>query len=261
MIRNRLVLTLLLDNGILVNSREFNLNNICEIDTVLTYLNFDMIDELIILDISREKKDINKFKKNIEKLTKKSFLPVSAGGGISSIEDCKLLLASGVDKVVLNTIATTNIKFINELSNKFGKQFIVISIDVKKVDNRYEVYSDNGTKKTTMNLVTYIKELENNGAGELYIRSITHDGCLKGYDLELLKLVRKHTNLPIIIAGGVGDFIHLKEGIEHGANAVNIGNLFHYIGESLIKAKDYMRSNGIDTPNSYWNFSLKGQLI
>lgn len=256
--KNRLILTLMLDEGILVNSRNFTLNNICEIETVLTYLDFNVIDELVVLDISRKEKSIQKFRTQIEKLTKKAFIPVSAGGGISTIEDCKELLHSGVDKVILNTNAIKNLEFVKEISNTFGKQFLVVSIDVKKQNDKYTIYSNNAQERTDLELKTYLKELEKAGVGEIYLRSIDTDGSQSGYDIELLKEVREFTSLPIIIAGGLGEFTHLKDGIENGANAVSIGNLFHYIGEGLYKAKEYMKKNGIDTPKSKWNFSVKG---
>lgn len=258
--KNRLVLTLMLNEGILVNSRNFETNNICEIETVLTYLNFNIIDELILLDISREDKSIDKFRTQVEKITKKCFIPVSAGGGVKTIEDCKKLLLSGVDKVIINSEAIDNIGFIRAVSNAFGKQFVVVSIDVKKENNRFVVYKNNATKKTSLDLKQYLDDLENAGAGEIYLRSIDNDGSQMGYDLPLLEFVRENSSLPIIIAGGLGKFEHLKEGIDKGANAVSVGNLFHYVGEGLYKAKDYMKQKGLNVSTSQWNFSVKSEI-
>lgn len=254
--KNRLVLTLLLKDSILINSREFVQNNVSDISTVLTYLNFNMIDEIFILNVSDDRKNKEQFFEDVKKLTKQCFIPVSIGGGISSLEDCYKALDAGADKIVINTKCANDKKFITQVSDIFGKQFVVVSVDVKKTAEIYEVFVNRAKEKIEEDFISYIQDLERHGAGEILLRSINNDGSGDGYDLELIKLVSKNVRIPLVAAGGMGDFNHLSEAINSGANAVNVGNLFHFIGEGLIKAKDYLKSNGMNFPRSQWSFSI-----
>ncbi len=256
--RNRLILTLLINDGLLVNSCQFCLNNMCEVETLLTYLDYNSIDELVILNVTRGKKNKKHFLNCVEKITQKCFLPVSVGGGIETIEDCYDILNSGADKAVINSCAVKNMNFISQLSNTFGKQFVVCSIDAKiKNKNEYKTYFENGSKDTDIDVIDLIKLYEEKGAGEIYLRSMDMDGTQQGFDLDLIKMASDSTSLPIISAGGVGDYEDLAKGIEAGAMAVSIGNLFHFVGISLVKAREFMKSDGINIPESKWNFSTR----
>ena len=256
MLKKRLILCLLLKKDIFANSRNFNLQLVGNLETIAQYLNFDAIDELVLLEVSRDKRDMQKLSENIMELTKKCFIPITVGGGVSSICDIKLLLKSGADKVVINTTAIENPGFITEASKIFGSQCIVVSIDVKKnKEGKYEVYSHNGQKNTGKELIEWAKEVEKLGAGELFLTSIDKDGAGSGYDLELIKNVSEAVTIPVIASGGVGKFQHLVDGIKEGnASAVSAANLFHFIGDSLIKAKIYVQSKGLDFPHTLWNF-------
>ena len=215
-----------------------------------------MIDELFILNVSENRKEKSQFFRDVETLTKKCFLPVSIGGGITTIEDCQSALNSGADKIVINTQAAYNTDFLTEVSNIFGKQFVVASVDVRKEKDEYIIYTNRTKEKIDTDFISYIQELERSGAGEILLRSIDKDGEGEGYDLELINLASRNVKIPIVAAGGMGDFNHLSIAIENGANAVNVGNLFHFIGEGLIKAKDYLKSNGMNFATSQWNFSV-----
>lgn len=256
MLKKRLILCLLLKKDIFANSRNFNLQLVGNLETIAQYLNFDAIDELVVLEVSRDKHDIQKLSENIMELTKKCFIPITVGGGVSSIDDIKLLLKSGADKVVINTAAIENPEFITEAAKIFGSQCIVVSIDVKQnKEGKYEVYSHNGQKNTGREVIEWAKEVEKLGAGEIFLTSIDKDGAGTGYDLKLIKTVSEEVTIPVIASGGVGEFQHLVDGIKEGnASAVSAANLFHFIGDSLIKAKIYVQSKGLDFPHTLWNF-------
>ena len=255
--KTRVILTLLVKDGLFVNSRRFALNNMCNVETILTYLDFRSIDEVVVLDVSRGRKNSRTFTDVLQRLTKQCFVPVVAGGGISSIEDCNRLLRAGADKLAINSKATEDIGFIAQASRTFGAQCIVGSVDVKKVNQQYRVYSHNGSIDTGIDVLDWTTALEEHQVGEILLRSMDHDGMANGYDLELLELVSNHVAVPIIATGGVGDFPHLKQGVQAGAQAVALGNIFHFMGISLIKAKDYLHSQGVNVSKSKWNFSIR----
>ena len=133
----------------------------------------------------------------------------------------------------------------------------MVSVDVKKINDEYIVFSNNGQVQTKYKVVEWSQRLEKLGAGEILIRSIDMDGTSRGYDLELVKLISDNINIATIASGGVGEFKHLAEGIRAGAHAVSVGNIFHFLGESLIKAKEYLVAEGLRSTKSKWNFSIR----
>lgn len=256
MIRKRLILSLLIKDTFFVNSRNFDLQAIIDLDALIQHLNFEAIDELIILNVSREKKDLDKFCEQIKEIAKNCFVPISAGGGIKIIEDFHKLLRSGADKIVINTVAIEMPGLITEAAECFGSQCIVVSIDVRKnKQGMYEVYSHNGEINTKKEVLEWAKEVEGLGAGEIFLTSIDRDGTCQGYDLGLIKKIAEAVTIPVIASGGVGEFEHLVEGITKGhALAVSLANLFHFVGHNLINAKKYLQSKDLGFPEPLWNF-------
>lgn len=204
-------------------------------------------DELIFLDINHHAKS-NILYKLIENIANQCFMPLTVGGGIKTIEDIRKILQVGADKVAINSEAIANPYFIAQASQIFGKQCIVASVDVKKKSkNEYEVYSDGGRKATGLDPLKWIKELERLGAGEILLTSIDKEGTMSGYDLELLNMVSKSINIPLIANGGVGTLQHLVDGVKIGkASAVACSSLFHFTDQSTIKAKSYLSEAGIN---------------
>jgi imidazole glycerol-phosphate synthase subunit HisF len=180
-------------------------------------------------------------------------VPISAGGGVTTLTDFETLLDSGADKVVVNSQALREPQFITEAARRFGSQCVVISIDCKRRLGANRVMAMNGTVDTGREVVAWAREAEQRGAGEIFLTSIDRDGTGTGYDLDLLRSVVDAVNIPIIASGGVGEFQHLTDGIERGgASAVSAANIFHYIGNGLVKAKQHMISKGASVP--MWNF-------
>ena len=182
----------------------------------------------------------------VEKTSKKCFVPLTVGGGVRSVEDISKLLNCGADKVSINTAAVQDSKIVEESSKKFGSQCIVVAIDAKLNGDKWEVFTHGGRNNSGINVLTYAKEMEENGAGELLVTSMDRDGTQVGYDIDLMSKISSQINIPIIASGGVGDLDHLVDGIRLGkASAVLAASIFHYGKYSVKEAKEYLDSKGI----------------
>jgi cyclase len=191
------------------------------------------VDELIFLDIdaSRGKKEPSYGL--IAKIAGECFMPFSYGGGIGTLKQIEEILKSGAEKIIINTQAFQKKSFINEAATRFGSSTIVVSIDVKKrsIDG-YTVCIKGGSLNTGKKPVEYAKEMENQGAGEIFLNSIDRDGTMEGYDLELIKSVSESVAIPVIACGGAGNLNDLGLAVrEGGASAVAAGSFFVFQGK------------------------------
>jgi len=203
-------------------------------------------DEICFLDITASNENRKTILDVIKKTSENCFVPLTVGGGVRSLEDINKLLVSGADKVSINTAAVNNENLIKESSKKFGSQCIVVAIDAKKKNDKWEVYTHGGRTGTGIDVLDFAKKMENSGAGELLITSMDRDGTQKGYDIELISKIERNVNIPIIASGGVGTLEHLFEGIKYGnASAVLAASIFHYGTHSIQEAKQYLDSKGI----------------
>jgi cyclase len=254
MLKKRMILCLLMrSDGVFCNSRNFTLQPVGELNWIQRYLNFSAIDELVLLNVDREPKNVVLFSEHMIALSRRCFVPISAGGGVKTLGDFDSLLGSGADKVVVNTEALRKPEFISAAANRFGAQCVVVSIDARQCPGGEHVMALNGSHDTGRDVVTWAREVESRGAGEIFLTSIDRDGTGVGYDLDLLRRVVDAVSIPVIASGGVGEFQHLTDGVERGgASAVSAANIFHYIGDGLVKAKQHMISRGANVP--MWNF-------
>ncbi len=203
-------------------------------------------DEICFLDItaSNESRDI--IYDVVEKTSKKCFVPLTVGGGIKSVEDISKLLNCGADKVSINTAAVENSKVVIDSSKKFGSQCIVVAIDAKKNNDKWEVFTHGGRNNSGIDALEYAKQMEGHGAGELLVTSMDRDGTQVGYDIDLMSKISSQVNIPVIASGGVGNLDHLVDGIKLGkASAVLAASIFHYGKHSVKEAKEYLDSKGI----------------
>ena len=193
-------------------------------------------DEICFLDITASHEKRKAMLEVVKKTTRNCFIPITVGGGVSSLEDINSLLLSGADKVSINTAAVKDINFIKEASRKFGAQCIVVAVDAKKIsEKKWEVFTHGGRNSTGIDAIEYAKKAQNNGAGEILLTSMDKDGTKSGYDLELLKKITSSLSIPVIASGGVGNLDHLYEGVkEGGASALLAASIFHF-GELSIK--------------------------
>ncbi len=249
MLKTRLVCCLILQDELLVQSIGFRKYlPIGKAKTAVEFMTNWDIDEIVILDMTatteRRKPNLDL----ISHVSKKCFVPLTAGGGISSVEDVKNLIRAGADKVCINHMALQNAGFISESAKFFGSQCIVISIDAKRnTQGGYEVYADSGERPTGLDPVSWARTVEEYGAGEILLNSIDRDGAASGYDVALVRSVAEAVQIPVIACGGVGVMNHFVEGLVEGkASAVAAANIFQHVEHSAIVAKSYMKNAGID---------------
>ncbi|MEK0419397.1 MAG: hypothetical protein RIQ65_90 [Pseudomonadota bacterium] len=199
-------------------------------------------DEICFLDITASNENRKILLNKISETANNCFIPLTVGGGITSIEDIKSLLLAGADKVSINTAAVKNHNFIKESSIKFGSQCIVIAIDAKKTsENKWEVFTHGGRNPTGIDVIEYAKLAEKNGAGEILLTSMDRDGTKIGYDIELTRLVSSSLSIPVIASGGAGNIEHLYQVLEKGlASAVLAASIFHFGDYTIQQAKNYL---------------------
>jgi cyclase len=248
MVKKRLVACLLWRDGVIIQSVKFQHTNIIgDAQTAVDFFNVWGVDEIVLLDVSRNDSNQDEFRKVLKDLSTRCFVPLTVGGWVQTLEDFRKLLSIGADKISINTKATINPKFVTDASNRFGSQCVTVSIDVKKTSNGYEVVSDRGQDSTGIQPAVWAKRVEELGAGEIFLTSIDKDGSQSGYDLDLIKSVSDAVSVPVVASGGVGRWKHLVDGIvKGGADAVSVANRLHHVQHSTKKAKDHLQSAGID---------------
>ena len=250
MLKKRLIFTLLYDSGSFMLSRNFRLQRVGDINWLQSNYNFSQIacfiDELIVLDVTRGNRNISTFCEALKTLTSGCFVPISAGGGVRSVRDAQMLLRSGADKIVLNTPLFEEDDLVKNLSEEFGQQCLVGSIDIIKVaDNEYSVITESGKRRVNSSAKDALVRLSSKPIGELYLNSIDQDGTGQGYDLRILELIPDTWTMPIILAGGVGNANHLAEGFaDSRVDAVATANLFNFIGDGLQQARELLVKDG-----------------
>jgi len=204
-------------------------------------------DEICFLDITASSDSRNIILDVVKKTANQIFIPLTVGGGVRKIQDISDLLRAGADKVSINTAAVKNKNFVKESVKEFGSQCIVVAVDAKTVSkNKWEIFTHGGRKKTGIDVIEYVKQVEDLGAGEILLTSMDRDGTKKGYDLDLTKKVSGIVKIPVIASGGVGTLEALYHGLKIGnASAVLAASIFHFGEFSISEAKKYLDSRGI----------------
>jgi imidazole glycerol-phosphate synthase subunit HisF len=233
MIFPRIIPVLLLKNNGLYKTLKFkNPKYVGDPLNAVKVFNEKEVDELILIDFTATIENKSPSYGLIEDIASQCFMPLCYGGGINSIDSIKQLVQSGVEKIALNSKAADDPSFVEKAANLFGSSTIVISIDVKKnLLGKYEVYSHSGSKKVKLRPEEYAKHMEERGAGEILLNSISNDGTMLGYDLELIKSVSSSVRIPVITCGGAGEINHFKDAYDSGASAMAAGSLFVFHGK------------------------------
>lgn len=260
MLRNRLIFGLIYNNGAFMQSRNFRLQRVGDINWLEKNYRFQKIsfslDELVVVDATRENKDINKFSAVVSRIVEDVFIPVAAGGGIRRIEDAELLFKSGADKVILNTPLYENPALAKEIVERFGAQSLVASVDYKIIEDKPVVHIRDGSLAIPLSIEEYLLHLKELGVGEILFNSIDQDGTGFGYDIENIEKYAKTVTTPFIVMGGAGNEKHLTAGLAiAGVTAVATANLFNFIGNGLPNARAYMNDNGSNL--AYWESTDK----
>lgn len=249
MLRKRLIFGLIYNNGGFMQSRNFRLQRVGDINWLEKNYKFQKIsfslDELLVIDATKGTKDIEKFSSLVSRLVEDVFIPVAAGGGIRKIEDAELLFNSGADKVVLNSPLYNDPELATEIINRFGSQSLVASVDYKVIDGVPVVHINDGTTAIPISLEDYLQHLEQLEVGEIIFNSIDKDGTGFGYDIDNIEKYAKAVNMPFIIMGGAGNEHHLSSGLSiDEVSGVATANLFNFIGNGLPNARSFMLEHG-----------------
>jgi cyclase len=258
--KTRIVPVIMLKNGNVVQSKKFKRHQILgDPSSVVRRLSNWFSDELIYLDISRPDQEQVELRADLkhkpkyttleimEEVSQKCFMPLTCGGGVKKIDDIYDRLRVGADKVSINTQAFHDLSFINKSSKEFGSQCIIASIDAKRVESpsKWEVFVGCGKIATGKDPISWAKELEAQGAGEIIINSIDQDGSAQGYDIELVHTLTNAVRIPVIALGGVGEWQHFADCIDQAKpSAVAAGNIFHFKENSIYHANNFLYKSG-----------------
>jgi len=202
-------------------------------------------DELIFLDIDSSVENREIVIDIIRKVSEEIFMPITIGGGVKDVDDFRLFLSNGADKVAINTYAVKTPDLITQASKKFGAQCVVVGIDYKKMHGGYKVFIDGGKEETEYDPLIWAKECEKLGAGEILLTNIDNDGVGEGMDVDMISMVTKQINIPVIASGGCGLASHFIQGFNAGADAVSAGTFFCFKDQSPIQTRAHIANAGI----------------
>jgi cyclase len=212
------------------------------------------VDELVLVDIVAHRSDAGPDFESIDEFGQDCFVPLTVGGGITHIDQVQRLLRAGADKVCINTAAYADPELISEIAKRHGVQCVVASIDVHAEEDNagWRCFSHAGQKHTGREVVTWARELEDRGAGEILLTSIERDGTMQGYDLALIASVAEAVSIPVIASGGAGNYQHMVEAVtQAGASAVAAASIFHFTEQTPAGVKAAMAAAGIPVRNSF----------
>jgi imidazole glycerol-phosphate synthase subunit HisF len=248
--KHRLIASLLVYNGDVVQTRRFRpTNNVGSAFTAVDFFNGWTVDEIIVLEISKDDAYLERFETIVEGLSRRCFVPLTVGGKIRDLRQVQAYTRAGADKVAINTAALARPALITEIADRFGRQCVVVSIDGRRnpqMPSGYEAVGDGGRLPSGRDARAWAEEAVRFGAGEILLNEIEHDGDKRGYDLGLIRLISDAVDIPVVAFGGVANWDHMVEGVRQGhAHAVAAGNIFHYTEHSTKKAKEYMAAAGL----------------
>lgn len=204
------------------------------------------LDEIILLDIDASLAGRAPDQELVRRASRKCFVPLTVGGGIRSLDHMNALIHGGADKIAVNTAALEDPGLINRASAVLGDQCVLVSMDVRRGDTGYEVFSHGGQRPTGLHPVVWARDAASRGAGEILVNAIDRDGCKRGFDLELMALVADAVRIPVIACGGAGHPDHFAAiARDTGVSAIAAGNYFHFTEHSPMVTKAYLAQAGI----------------
>lgn len=249
----RIIPCLDVDNGRVVKGVNFvGIRDAGDPVEIAKRYNDEGADEITFLDITATHEGRATTVQTVEKIASEVFIPLTVGGGIRAVEDIRIMLNAGADKVSINSAAVFNPEFVKAASDRFGAQCIVVAIDAKKVSlpgetDRWEIFTHGGRKPTGLDAVEWAVKMAEFGAGEILLTSMDGDGTKKGYDLGVTRAISEAVSIPVIASGGVGNLQHLVDGVMlGGADAVLAASIFHFREYTIPEAKQFMRERGIE---------------
>ena len=208
--------------------------------------NDEGIDELVVLDVTATTEGRRALETTIAQVSRELFIPLTVGGGIRSEGDAAALVDAGADKVSVNSAALRDPSLLTRLADRYGSQAVVVAIDAKRGDGRYDVFARSGKAPTGRDAVEWAVEAESRGAGEILLTSIDRDGVRSGFDCALTSAVSTAVSIPVIASGGAGTFEHFLEVFTGGrADAALAASVFHFAEHAVADLKAYLSDNGI----------------
>ncbi len=214
------------------------------IESAIKYNNLGA-DELVFLDITATHEKRDTVVHIVEEVAKEVFIPFTVGGGISSLDDIYSLLNAGCDKVSINSMAVKNPNLIKEASKRFGSSCITVAMDIKNINGKHFIFTAGGRVNENIEAISWAKQVEDLGAGEILLTSMDKDGTKNGYDLEILNKISSSLSIPVIASGGAGKMEHIKEAFENGADAALAASIFHFGEIGIMDLKRYLNKEGI----------------
>lgn len=205
-------------------------------------------DEVVFLDITASSDGRSTQLEWVRQVASKVFIPFTVGGGISTVEDFRMILREGADKISINSAAIMNPQLISDAADKFGSQCVVVAIDAKRRSDGdgWTIYKNGGRVDMGLDAVEWAMRAERMGAGEILLTSMDCDGTKEGYDIALTKAVADAVKIPVIASGGAGELVHFKEAlVDAGAEAALAASLFHYKELEIRQVKEYLREQGV----------------
>lgn len=250
MLKKRIIPIQLLSEGRLVKSIKFDAwRDVGDPIKSSAVYNSQYADELVFLNVERGARSVASLAKLIEEVSKVCFMPLAMGGGIASAEDAAFLILNGADKVVINSAAYAKPEIITATADRFGAQACVIGIDARFEPSHgdYVLYSDCGRQAHHVRLEDHIARVIAAGAGEIFIQSIDRDGTMAGYDITLIRRVMAASTIPVIAAGGSGNYDQLKTAfLETDVSALACGSLFNFSDSQPMRAKAFLSNHGLN---------------
>ncbi|WP_165164115.1 imidazole glycerol phosphate synthase subunit HisF [Corynebacterium qintianiae] len=248
----RVIPCLDVDNGRVVKGVNFeNLRDAGDPVELAKRYGAEGADELTFLDVTASKQDRGTMLDVVRRTAEQVFIPLTVGGGVRSVDDVRELLRAGADKVSVNTSAISDPNLLRELSQRFGAQCVVLSVDARRVPeggvpqpSGFEVTTHGGTRSAGIDAVEWARTGERMGAGEILLNSMDGDGTKAGFDIELIEKVRSAVSIPVIASGGAGEAAHFPPAVEAGADAVLAASIFHFGEVSIAKVKEALRGAG-----------------
>lgn len=203
-------------------------------------------DELVFLDITATNEKRKTLSALVTKIAERINIPFTVGGGVSSIEDARILLNAGADKISVNTAAVKNPQLISDLAKEFGSQCVVVAIDTKNINGDWFVFLNGGRIPTELKAIDWAKEAEKRGAGEILLTSMNNDGTKSGFALDITRKISTALSIPVIASGGAGTMQHFKEVFTDGAADAGLAaSIFHFKEIGIHALKKYLNKNNI----------------
>jgi cyclase len=246
----RLIPCLDVDGGRVVKGVEFiDIRDAGDPVELAAHYDREGADELVFLDITATHERRETIAQLARRTADEVFVPFTIGGGIRSVDDAQAVLDAGADKVSVNSAALDRPELIEELAGVFGAQCVVLAVDAKSIaangEDRWEAYLAGGRSATGRDVLAWVREGVERGAGEILLTSMDRDGTSRGYDLKLTEAVSHAVSVPVIASGGAGELEHLAQALRSGADAALCASIFHYGHHTIAEAKAHLAESGI----------------